>query len=137
MSNMLIDFENVKKPVRRNLGYGHITLYPHKEDMKRDTYAFDPHRTGYVYINSYANCISREESKEVYLNYLDIYRIIVMYNNDEDFRSSVDLGRKRSAIIEMIKLKSTGASLQTLKAIGVDYGLSEDVIKDIFKGEYE
>jgi hypothetical protein len=27
--------------------------------------------------------------------------------------------------------------LQTLKAIGKDYGLSEDIIEGIFKGEYE
>jgi hypothetical protein len=133
---MLIDFEKVKKPVRRNLGYGHITLYPHKEDMERDTYAFDPHRTGYVYINSYANCISREEPKEVYLNYLDLYRLVIMYYEDEEFKEAIDKGRERSAITELIKLKSTGASLQTLKAIGKDYGLSEDIIEDIFKGEY-
>jgi len=134
---MLINFKNIKKPVRRNFGYGHITLYPHKEDMEGDTYAFDPHRTGYVYINSYANCISREESKELYLNYLDLYRIISMYNEDEEFKEAIDRGKERSAIIEMIKLKSTGASLQTLKAIGKDYGLSEDIIEGIFKGEYE
>jgi len=135
----VLDLDKIPKPARVNLSYGKVVAYPHRkndEDESQVIHAFDPKRTGYVWIQSYANCPSKEVAKEVFLTHMDLLMIIKAYETDEKFRDSINDGYKRNAIDELKRLKSTGASLTTLQNAGKDYGLSEIDIINIYRGDF-
>ncbi|AEH06362.1 hypothetical protein [Methanothermococcus okinawensis] len=134
----LIDLDKIPKPVRINLSYGKIVSYPHssvKDDTSKIIHSFDPANSGYVLISSYANCPSRELSKELHLTHWDVLKIVEAYNNNKDFRNSIDEGARLNKIEELKKVKASGVSLTTLKLLGKDYGVSEEDVLKVFKGE--
>jgi hypothetical protein len=135
---VVIDLDNFPKPVRVNLVYGKVVSYPHnsvKDDCSKIIHAFDPKNAGYVLLSSYANCVSRDMSKELHLIHWDILRIVDAYNNNKDFRASIDEGAWLNKIEELKKVKASGVSLMTLKLLGKDYGVSSDDVERVFKGE--
>ncbi|WP_459202321.1 hypothetical protein [Methanococcus sp. CF] len=135
----VMDLNNLPTPEMINLGYSVITSYPHisvKEDAARVIHSFDPKRTGYVHVQSHANCPSREHSKEVFLTHMDFKNAVNMFETNTKFRNSVLEGAKRNAIDELIKVKSTGAGFSTVQMYGHDLGLDDETIKKVFGGEY-
>ncbi|MBA2846178.1 hypothetical protein HNP86_001582 [Methanococcus maripaludis] len=135
----VMDLNNLPTPERVDLGYSTITSYPHisvKEDSARIIHSFDPKRTGYVHIQSYANCPSREHSKEVFLTHMDFKNAVKAFETNTSFRNSVLDGVKRNAIDELIKSKSTGAGFSTVQMYGRDLGLDDETIEAVFGGEY-
>ncbi len=134
----VINLDKIPKPVRVNLTYGKIISYPHnsvKDDDSKIIHAFDPKNAGYVLISSYANCASRELSKELHLTHWDVLKIVEAYHTSEDFKNSIDEGAWLNKIEELKKVKSSGVSLTTLKLLGKDYGISEEDVIRVFKGE--
>ncbi|ABO35245.1 hypothetical protein MmarC5_0939 [Methanococcus maripaludis C5] len=135
----VIDFDKLPKPARVNLSYGRVVAYPHKKsygDEAQVINEFDPEHAGYVLIESYANCPSRDLSKQAYLTHMDMRMIILAYQEDDRFRAAIDDGYHINALDELKKLRSTGASLTTLQSAGKDYGLCDGEIADIFRRGY-
>lgn len=134
-----MDLNNLPTPEGINLGYSIITSYPHisvKEDDARVIHSFDPKRTGYVHIQSYANCPSRENSKEVFLTHMDFKNAVKGFETNKNFRNSILEGARRNAIDELIKVKSTGAGFSTVQMYGRDLELDDKTIEAVFGGEY-
>ncbi|MBA2846480.1 hypothetical protein HNP88_000664 [Methanococcus maripaludis] len=135
----VLDFEKLPKPARLNLSYGRVVAYPHKKSGNPEDSIineFDPKHAGYVLIESYANCSSRDISKQVHLTHMDVLTIIKAYEEDERFKAAIDEGYHRNALDELRRLKSTGASLTTLQSAGKDYGLCDGEIVDVFQSGY-
>jgi hypothetical protein len=135
----VIDFNKLPKPSRVNLSYGRVVAYPHKKthDCKEQIInEFDPKHAGYVLIESYANCPSRDLSKQVYLTHMDTLMIIKAYEEDKRFKTAIDEGCHVNACDELKRLRSTGASLATLQSAGKDYGFCESEIVEIFQSGY-
>ena len=136
---VVIDLDNLPKPVRVNLTYGKIVSYPHRSLEDEDSkiiHAFDPKNAGYVLVSSYVNCASRDLPKELHLTHWDVLKIVEAYNSDEGFRKSIDEGARLNKMDELIKVKSSGVSLTTLKLLGKDYGLSEEDIMRVYNGDF-
>ncbi|MBP2173311.1 hypothetical protein [Methanococcus voltae] len=130
-----IDLKSIPRPARINLGYGSTTAYPFIAEDDEETKiinSFDPDKSGYVVIRSYANCVSKEKTKEVYLSYIDFLKMVKAYEENNDFRNSILVGYEKAVLKELRRLKATGVGFDSLRKIANDLGVSEVKVMEVF-----
>jgi len=131
--------EKFETPDRINLGQSKVVLYPSKPvNYKKgeiDSCVVDPENCGFVVISSYADCNSKEISKILKMTYRDFARLIATINRDERIKERVLKRAENEAYYEIKRLQSQNLSMTTILSAGKDFGLKEEDILAILKGD--
>lgn len=136
----VMNTDKFEAPDRVNLGQSNAVFYPPDSVTVNGagvvtSCVSDPENCGYVVISSYADCTSKDRPRMIRMNYRDFSRLFATVMKDEELKEKILKRAEKEMALELKRMKLNNCSTTTLLSAGRDFGLNEEDILLIIKGD--